>query len=166
MINFVKTISSSFDKKKRAIIKYLRLGNNDVQTSPQAASYGIDSRPVKNMVAVYLTTSEKGKNVIVGYVNENLLADVGENRLYSTDASGNLKAFAWLKNDGTIELNGSTHNIIRFTPLDTAQQKLAVDINNELVKIAAGIATAGGSYTPTPISIDISAAKNNIIKTN
>lgn len=165
MINLVKVMSTSLVITKR-VIKVLRFGKGDVQTSMQASPYGIDSNPIKDMVAVYSDSSEKGKTVIIGYLNKNQLSDVGETRMYSTDADGVLKTYVWVKNDGTIQLGGTTSNIVRFTPLDTALQLQVNLINAELVKIAAAInAIVPGSYVPLPIQLNISSAKVNEVKT-
>ena len=164
-MNLVKVISTEFDNAKKRIVKVLRFGKSDAQTPFETSPYGVDSNPVKGMVAVYAATGIKGKAVLIGYLNKNQLADVGETRLFSTDANGELKFYTWLKNDGTLELGGNANNLVKYTPLNTAAAQLALDINAELVKIAAGVAAGGGSYTPATISIDISGAKIDEIKT-
>ncbi len=164
-MSLVKVISTELDKAKKRIVKVLRFGKDDVQTSIEASPFGFDSNPVKDLIAVYSTTSEKGKTVIVGYLNKDLLAAVGESRMYSTNKSGELQTFIHLKNDGTIELAGSSDNAVRFTPLSSEMQSLAAAINVELALIATGIGAAGGAYTPGTISIDISGAKIDEIKT-
>lgn len=165
MSTITRTISTSFDKVTRRIVKVLRFGKTDVKTAIETAPYGIDSNPIAGMRAIYCETDQKGKNVICGYINENQLADTGECRLYSTDDQGNLKTFVWLKKDGTMQIGGSNDNAVRFSPLKTATDKLATDIQAELVKIAAGIVAGGGTYTPGTISIDISNAKINEVET-
>lgn len=162
----VKILSSAFDELQRRIPKFKRFGNSDIQTAFESGPYGVDSNPIKDMVAVYSETGEKGKTVIVGYINKNQLAEVGETRVYSTDAQGVLKSYMWLKNDGTIEFNGNANNLVRYAPLNSelvAQKEL---INIELAKIALAInAIVPLSYTPTPINIDISTAKVDELKT-
>src|SRR5690606_8847873 len=93
------------------------------------------------------------------------LAAIGELRLYATDGNGQLQTFVWLKNDGTIELGGNTDNAVRYLPLNTALQGQVTDINAELVKIQTAITGLGGAYAHTPVSIDISGAKIEEIKT-
>lgn len=166
MMILVKILSSALDDLQRRIPKFKRFGNSDVQTSFESGPYGIDSSPIKDMVAVYSETGEKGKTVIVGYINKNQLADVGETRLFSTDAQGVLKSYAWLKNDGTIEFNGNENNLVRYTPLNSGLEAQKELINIELAKIAAAInAIVPLSYTPTPITIDISTSKVDELKT-
>ena len=156
MLNAVKIISSEIDSKVRRVIKFLRLGKYDVQTSFQVAPYGVDSNPIKDMVAIYGPTGEKGKTVIIGYINKNQVAAPGEYRTFSTDADGELKFYIHQKANGTCEIGGSSHNLVRYTPLNSALQ-------TELGIIAAAInAIVPGSYSPT---LDITASKINEIKT-
>lgn len=165
MVTLTKTISSAFDTVKRRIIKVLRFGKDDVQTAYEALPYGTDSSPIKNMIAVFSETDNKGKTVIIGYINKNQLAQSGEHRIYATDDSGTLKFYIWLKNTGVCEIGGNADNAVRFSPLETATDKLATDIQAELAKIQAAIAGVGGTYVPGTISIDISGAKINEVKT-
>ena len=62
-----------------------------MQTSIEAMPYGVDSNPIKDMVAVYSETTGKGETVIIGYLNKNLKAEVGEFRTFSTDSNGGRK---------------------------------------------------------------------------
>lgn len=164
-MNLVKVISTSVDSAMRRIVKVLRMGKSDVQTPFDVSSYGIDSHPIKDMIAIYDITSS-GETVVVGYINKNKKAELGELRLFSTDANGSEKFFVWLKNNGTLQLGGTVDNIVRYIPLDAGLQKEAVLINNELAKIAAALnALIPGIYTHTPISVDISQSKINEIKT-
>ena len=159
MISIVKTLES-FVKDSVLIVKGYRLGKSDVRTGHNANPSGIDSNPIKDMKAVYLQSEITGRPVIVGYINPSL-AEVGELRLFSTDADGEVQNYVWLKNDGKIQFGGSGDNLISYADLNAAIQEAVVDINAELVKIAAGIATGGGSYTPEPLSVDLSASKIN-----
>lgn len=165
-MQLVQILSTAFDDLKRRIPKFKRFGNSDVQTSFEASPYGIDSNPIKGMVAVYSETSEKGKTVVVGYLNKNQLAKPGETRLYSTNDSGELKIYCWLKDDGTIEFGGNTDNLIRYEKLNIALQAQVDLLNTELAKIAVVLNTLSpGSYTLTPIELDISTAKIEELKT-
>lgn len=165
MINLIKVISSELDSFSRRVVKFLRLGLSDTRTSLEAAPYGIDSNPVKDMIAIYLQTGVKGKDVVVGYINKNQVAEIGESRIYSTDSSGTLKFSIHLKNDGTCEVGGSSHNLVRYTPLNDGLQDFVTFVNQQLGLIATGIAAGGGSYTPGSASIDISDSKIDEIKT-
>jgi hypothetical protein len=166
MLNITKVISTSFDDLQRRIIKVLRKGKSDVQTPMESAPFGIDSNPIKDMIAVYGQTEEKGKTVIIGYIDKNKLAASGETRLYSTDNNGNLKTYVWLKNDGTMEIGGNTKHMVRYEELNTALQNFKTLMQTELGKIQTGIIAGGGSYTPSSLTIDLSPAKIDNIKTS
>lgn len=173
-MNLVKINSSDFDSVKRRILKFLRLGKSDVQTSMEAGPYGMDSNPVKDMIAVYAPTGEKGKTVIIGYLNKNQLAEVGEMRTYSTDSNGALKFYIWQKNDGTCEIGGDDDNMVRYSKLEEAFNELKTDFNN-LVTVYnshthTGVTAGPGSTGTTPAagqssSADITPAKIDEIKT-
>lgn len=165
MIFGVKTISTEIDNLTRRVIKFLRFGRGDVQTSLQVSPYGVDSNPIKDFTAIYAETGEKGKTVIIGYINRNQLAEVGEYRIFSTDASGNMQTYIWLKNDGTMQIGGDVDNMVRYAALNMELQNFKSAIQSELTKIATGITGAGGSYTPGTLNLDLSSARIDEIKT-
>jgi hypothetical protein len=173
-MNFlVKTISTEIRNLKR-FIKFYKTGRSNVQTAQEAGPYGDDSNPIKDMVAVFADTSTKGKKVIIGYVNKNQLAGVGEKRIFSTDADGELQAYIWLKNDGAILLGGEGKNLVRYQELETGFNALKDKVNALISKynahVHSGVTTGGGSSGPTPSSetsssASISGAKIEEIKT-
>lgn len=176
MNTLVKTISTELDNLQRRIIKFLRFGNSDVQTSFQAGPYGVDSNPVKDVIAIYAPTSEKGKTVIIGYINKNQLAKVGEHRIFSTDAEGNEATYLYLKDDGTMEIGGASDWMVRFSELEAAFNEFLDDYNNHthpgvIVAVTGGsgapaVGTPGNTATTdTPSTADISGAKIEEIKT-
>ena len=169
MLNLTKIKSIDFDDIKRRIVKVLRKGNSDIQTSIECGPFGVDSGPLKDMIAVYGPTEEKGKTVIIGYLNKNQKADVGQLRLYSTKTDGTEMFYVWLKNNddgiGNLELGGTVDNAVRYQKLDDGLQQFKNLIQTELGKIQIGIAAGGGSYTPGTLTADISAAKIEEIKT-
>lgn len=174
MLNITKILSTSFDDIQRRLIKVLRKGNSDIQTPFEASPFGIDSNPLKDMIAVYGPTEEKGKTVIIGYIDKNKLADIGETRLYSTDSDGNLRFYTWLKNDGTMEIGGNTKHMVRYEELETAFNQLKTDFNTFITNynshVHTGVTVGGSStsFTVTPgvsSSADISPAKIDEIKT-
>lgn len=164
-MNLVKVISASLDVLNRRIVKILRFGLSDVQTTYEAMPFGLDSCALKDMVAVYSETGEKGKTVIIGYLNKNQIATKGEFRTYSLKSDGSVSFYIHQKDDETCEIGGNADNLVRYSPLNTEMLGLASSINAELVKIAAGLSGVGGVYTPLTISIDVSAAKIDEIKT-
>ena len=65
----------------------------------------------------------------------------------------------------TINLNGDSESFALHSHLDTALQAFKTLVNTELGKIATGIGSAGGTYTPASTTIDISAAKSTTVLT-
>lgn len=161
MITLAK-FSESFIEKGKRILKFLEFG---AKSGNESAPFGYDGNPLKDTMAIHAKTSNNSENVIIGYINDNQKADIGEVRIYSLDSSKSLKSFLWLKKDGTIELNGSTYSLVKFEPLETAIKKHDTDINTELAKISAAIAPLGAVYVPAPINTDISNSKAKNIKT-
>lgn len=172
-MNLVKVFSSNTNDLKQRLIKVLRMGKRDVQTSIQATPYGVDSNPVKDMVAVYSKTETDGSTVIVGYLNKNSIAAVGEFRVFSTDANGVEKFYTWLKNDGTIEIGGNQNFAVKFNELKTEFNKLKQSHNDLLTEYKMHVHTGGtisgstGTTTSTLLAntSNISNAKNDKIKT-
>lgn len=156
-------VRSSIIKAGKRILKIEEYG---VKTALEVSSFGDDSNPVENLSAVYAKTGENGEPVIIGYINENQLAAIGEKRLYSLKPDKTLAAHIWLKNNGDIQLNGTVDNAVRYQKLDDALQLEVQKINAELVKVQTAIATVGGVYARTPIDINTSAAKIEEVKTS
>lgn len=169
-MNFVKTISSVSTKGRR-IVKFLRYGLKDVQTSYEAMPYGIDSSPIKDMIALYGPTAQDGKTVIIGYINVNQIAKPGEFRTFATDANGVQKFYTHMKDDGTMEVGGKTKHMTRYEGLETAFNDFKSDMNAFITKYnahthaAPGGATGPPTPTASPTAADITGAKINEIKT-
>lgn len=173
-IYLVRVFSTAVVKGYRKI-KSLCFGKADLQTPDEGAPYGFDSNPVKDTIAILAESSIKGEPVIIGYLNKNRLAAVGEARLYSTDDSGQQKFYVWLKNDGTCEIGGNTDNMVRYSKLETAFNQLKTDFNNLVGKFNSHThpytddgspATTSATTTPgTTSSANIAPAKINEIKT-
>jgi hypothetical protein len=129
-MQLTKIISTEIDKVARRVVKFLRFGLKDTQTALQVGPYGVDAHPIKDMIALYGPTSEKGDTVIIGYINKNALAAIGEHRIFSTDADGAVKTFIWLKNDGAMQLGGTAKNLVRFQELEDGFNQLRDDLNS------------------------------------
>lgn len=157
-------ISTFVQETKRKVKVYLT-GLINVQSAHQVSPYGVDSNPIADMKAIYGQTEVNGRPVIIGYINKNVLADEGEIRLFSTDSAGALKMYVWLTNDGLLELGGDSHNLVRYTPLNSGLQDLKTAINAELTKIQTAISGLGGAYSKSDVSVDISSSKIEEIKT-
>jgi len=160
----VKILSTTVSAGAR-IAKFLGLGNADVQTAAVAAPYGIDSNPVKDMVAIYSSTIQQGEPVIIGYINRNSIAEVGGLRMYSTNTDGQEQVYIYLRASGKIELAGNGDNVVRYIALDAGLQQSIVTLNTNYTTLVSLLAGVGLVYTPTPVTLDISAAKVNEVET-
>lgn len=176
MVQFTKVISTAINDLLR-YIKVQRYGLDDIQEANESAPFGDDANPVKGMVAIYSPTSQRGEMVIIGYINKNRLAEIGEKRIFSTDSTGDLSTYIWLKNDGTMELGGIVDNAVRYTPLNAGLQAEVAKIGTNLsailvnltsLNVAVNALVPGAVPTPyviTPVDVDISNSKINEIKT-
>lgn len=173
-MNFVKVLKSRVKDNFR-LIKFLRKGKSDNRECKVIAPHGIDSHPVGDMIALYAETSVNGKNVIIGYISKNAIADIGELRMYSTDSDGVEQNYIYLKNDGDIEVGGNADNMVRFSQLESAFNQLKGDLNSFITvfntHVHSGVTTGPGSTgsSPTPgtsSAADISGAKIDEVKTS
>jgi len=177
-MQLIKIISTEVDKVNRRLAKFLRFGLKDTQTALQAAPAGVDASPIKDMVAVYAPTSEKGETVVVGYINKNQLAGPGEYRTFSQNASGEVQFYIWLKADGTAELGGNTKHLARYEEIEEAVNNLKTALNDQIQKwnaftaayLPGGPSTVGtpptlAGQTVNPSTADITGAKIEEIKT-
>jgi hypothetical protein len=164
-MNLVKTISTRVDNLGMRLVKFFRFGKSDVQEVSEVSPFGLDSNPIKDMVAVYAKTADKGDAVIVGYLNKNRLAEIGEFRIYSTNAQGEEQIYIHLKNDGTAQIGGTGDNLVRYKPVEDLVSEINQFLNQQLPLIASGIATGGGAYTPGVANFNISDAKIDELET-
>jgi hypothetical protein len=150
-------------KNGQRILKVFEFG---AKTAEVISSFGDDSAPLKDFIALYSKTSENGDNVIIGYINKHQLSEPGEKRIFSLKEDGSLSIALHLKNDGTCEFGGNADNLVRYEALNNALQLEKDLINAEFLKIATAInGLAPGAYTPAPISLNILQAKIEEIKT-
>jgi len=175
-MNITKVISTSIKEGVR-FIKLLRFGKSEVQECREIAPFGIDSNSPKDMIAIYSPTQEKGKSIVIGYINKNQLADIGELRMYSTDSNQVEKFFLHLKNDGTAEFGGNSDFMVRYNALETGFNLLKTELNaavtifNSHVHPYTGLVVGtSGNTAPTvtpgiPAVATITAAKITEIKT-
>ncbi len=173
MNNLIKVISSSITAGKR-IIKFFRFGVSDIQTAFEYSPFGVDSNPIKDMVAIYAPTSDNGETVIIGYLNKNQKAASGELRIFATDDSGTEKFYVWLKKTGVIEIGGDTNFAVKFNELKAEFNKLKTDYNGHITEYNLhthlGVTVGSGSTGVTTPSTktntsNIDNAKNDKIKT-
>lgn len=175
MLSVVEVLSASFDSGKRRLIKLLRMGREDIQECVQSSPAGVDSSPVKNMRAIYGSTTERGKNYVIGYLQKEQLAEPGETRFFSVNDSGELKAWMWLKKDGTIEILGVDDNLIKYAQTAATIKEIQDDIAalKEVFSTWVPLPTDGGAalkaaaatWFAQPLIEDISGAKFDEVKT-
>lgn len=166
MITFSKISSSSIVNFFRSF-KVKQFG---VKTADHVSSFGDDSAPLKDMVALFAETSNNAEPVVIGFINKNQLAQPGEKRIFSLQSNGALSADIYLKSDGTIEFHGNQKNMVRYQELETAFNELNNKFNALVIKFNAHSHAANGSAPPaTPAessTADIAPAKIDNIKTN
>lgn len=145
MIKIVKTISFAFEKARRRI-KVLVRGKSDVQTDNEGMPFGVDSIPPVGWRAIHLETGEKGKTIVIGYINELQLEGLvsGEFRIYSLDPDGVLSTSIFLRGDGTMEVGGDVDFMVRFNALKTAFDELKSDVNSHI----SNWNSFAGAYVP------------------
>lgn len=81
-------------------------GSGDNVTAHHFSAPGDDSHPLPDDYAALTPSTGTGRQLSVAYRDGKnaAVAGPGEKRIYSRDAEGNVKASAYLKSDGTIEL--------------------------------------------------------------
>lgn len=174
MPSIIKIISSKVSQGKR-LVKFLRYGKSDTQETKEIAPFGVDSHAPKGTAGLYLETTQRGKPVVVGYINKNQVAGSGELRMYSVDSNGDVVSYIHFKSDGTIEFDGTTDNLSRHSQIAASVNEIKDDIN-DLKTLISGwvpVATDGGAalktalatYIATPLVENINDAKIDEIKT-
>jgi len=161
MITFGKIDSTEITSLGKRVIKFLSFG---VKTASECSPFGVDSNPIKGMTAIHATTTNESDSVIVGYIDKDKIAGIGETRLFAKDSSGAVVTFLWLKNDGTLELNGNQYTSVRFENLKTGLLNQDTAINAELLKIQTAITGLGGTYALLPIVTNIDNSKSPTVK--
>lgn len=159
-ISLSKLKSSTIEQGKR-ILKVLQFG---AKTAKESYPFGFDSVPPADWTAIYAETTNKDESVIIGYINRNQLASIGEARVYALGSNKEVTAFVWARSGGDLYLNGSTFSAVRFSPLDSALQTQKTAVNAELIKIQAAISALGGSYVISPINVNINPSESPTVK--
>lgn len=160
MLTFSKLKSSSIEQGKR-ILKVFQFG---AKTAKEVSPFGFDGCAPENWTAIYGETSNKGESVVIGYINKNQIAGVGESRMYAIGSSGEVVGYVYARASGVLELNGNEFSGVRFQNLVQAINAQNSLINAELAKIAGAIASLGGTYTPANIITDLAPAESPTIK--
>lgn len=144
---------SSLVREGRRRIKALVNGRSDVREPYESLPFGVDGVPPEGWRALYAETSEQGRNVVIGYINQNQLSilNAGENHVYSTDASGeNIAAFIKFLNNGTMEVLGTGDFFVRFNELQTGFNQLRSDFNTHVTNYNGHIHTTTATVGTGP----------------
>jgi len=132
----------------------------DAHLSAQIAPFGDDSCPLNSTKGVKSKTDDNATHVILGYFNRNPLAQEGEKRLYSKRPAGEDSFVVWLKNDGTLEMGGTSDFMVRFSELKKGFDKL-VEAHNGLVdKYNLHTHPVSGANTLITTGIEIPSTAN------
>lgn len=162
MISLSKIKSSTIESGKR-ILKVIGIGGS-AYTAKESYPFGFDSVPPEGYTALYSDTSNRDESVIIGYINKSQLAEVGGARMYAVGSFGEVSGFVYVRASGDIELNGSNYSAVRFQELKTQIDLLQTQINSQWPLISSGIATGGGVYNPTNVSIDLTSSESATVK--
>lgn len=164
-MQIVEVISTAFDSVKRRIVKVRRRGKDDIQTAKEYSPFGVDSNAPAGMRAIFAETGVKGKTALIGYLNLDKLAEVGETRLYSIKSDKTLSTFIWLKDDGTMQIGGDDDNMVRFSELKTGFDQLRGDFNTFITAFNTHVhatAPAGPVSPPTGVGLPASQSSASI----
>lgn len=160
----ISTYVSSLIEQGRRRIKLLVSGRSDIRTTYESSPFGIDGVPPANWRAIYADTGEKGRNILLGYINQNQLAALnpGENHIYSTNADGSkIESFIKLNNDGTMDVLGNDDFMVRFNALETGFNQLRTDFNNFLTQSYNLHTHASAGAPPVPLGTASTASIAN-----
>lgn len=174
---FVSTFREAIVEAGRRILKVDLFAG--AKTADEVAPFGDDSSPLPELTAIYAKSSEIGDNFIIGYINTQQLAELGEKRIYSLRSNGALSFAVHLKNDGTCEIGGSGNFFVKFNELETAFNQLKSDFDALVTTYNAHTHTTTATVGSTPAvgviaattsqgsqsTADISPAKAENIKT-
>jgi len=168
MITLGKFFDSTLNSIGQRLVKAFTI--NGASTAEQISPFGDDSVPLKGMDVIYAETESDEQPIIIGCLNINLLAAPGEKRMFAMKLNPDGKTYSqvfytWMKADGTYEIGGNADNAVRYAALNAGLQAQIVKMQDQLIAIAAAIAAVGGAYTPGDISLNITSAKINEIKT-
>jgi hypothetical protein len=178
MIISVAEVIETIIESGRRLIKVRRKGKSDVQTPFQVTSFGEDTNPPAGLRAIYGCTEGTGEPVVIGYLSEQVLEDlgVGEKRMFSTDEDGNLSTFIKLNSDGTMHLASDNDFAVRFSGFQDAFNELKQSVNdltqafNTHTHATAALGTPspptpGPGIPATPNATDPTPARIDEIKT-
>lgn len=181
ILKLLKITQSNNDSMMRRILTMFN-GKTNTVTAVQYGPYGEDSNPVKDSVGIYTSTELDGKEVCLGIMNKNAKAELGERRLYATDANGAFKFNIWMRADGKV-LIGDSEVPAEYTNFAVKYNELKIEYDKTKAYITAlktatlAIATALDPFIPGTSAAfnlamtgqvlgDIASSKNEDVKFN
>lgn len=157
-------------------------GNYFTATAIQYGPFGSDSNPPTGSTAIYARTEMDGKEVCIGVMSKEFLAESGEHRIFSTDKDVAFKFNIWLRADGTALLGDSnvpadyTNFAVKYNELKADMDEIKATMNSNaavfnahthILALSVGTGTAAPSVTQEQNNnTDFSNIKNDKIKTN
>lgn len=142
------------------IVNCVSAYTSDVRTQKMISPSGDDSPPLDNAKLFEIPIEGSSKYLTIGVIEKSQGAQQGEKKLYSRDVNGTVKTTVYLKNDGTLELNGNTDFAVLFNALKTGFDLLVTNFNAH-----AHTETGGVTTTPiTPSTASIASAKSTKVK--
>lgn len=142
----------------RRMLKVAISNSKDVQTVEWRSGSGDDAAPVVGSQVLIVAVGQAWKVAIAADDQIDPAVAEGERRVYAAEG-GAIKSSVLVKVSGDVVLNDGGDFAVQFTALENALAALDTALNAEFGKIATAISGLGGSYTPTPISTDISGSK-------
>lgn len=183
MITLLRLTATEINKKFQLIIK--SISARRTYTAPEYGPYGNDSRAIQNTSVAYSTTQIDGAEIIIGCLKKNCKAEVGEHRLFCTDADGNFKFNIWLRADGTLlvgdsEIPADFINFgVKYNEAKTEIDKLKSTVDTLVTKwnafassyvpgspLVTGLPPTLASSIVAVNTSDFTLMKNDKIKTN
>lgn len=180
MIKLLRIASTAYNSLNQLVVKVR--GAKAAYTAEQYAPFGTDARPPKDMTAIYGRTEADGDDFVIAYLHKDLVAEIGEHRIFSTDADLAHKFSVWLRADGTLLMGTSkvpgdyTNFAVKFNELKEEFDKLKADHNDLVSKYnshthvttcGAGLGSAAATTTQdSPNTSNIDNCKNSAIKYN
>ncbi len=165
MIIVSKIISTTI-KQGRRLVKLLGFGTRDIREVEQVLPFGIDSNPPKGYKCIYADTADKKERVFLGLINEDVIAEIGETRIFSSNQNKEEQGYILLKNNGDFEFNGTGDFLVRYSKLEEAFNDLQSKWNAFATAYTPGSpSTLGTPATASQSTADISESKINNFKT-
>lgn len=146
-------------------VKSLIYGNSDVRTGEQYLPYGIDSKPIKDAISLYIQTDDSTEAVHVGYLSQSDKTKTGELRLFATDSNGVEKFSVYFKDNGECEFGGKNDNLVRYSDLETAFNELNDKYNLLISKLILWMPAPGdgGSALKTLLTTSPAISESNAV---